>query len=646
MKARIVTTALIVASCVWSSGLAFEAHAQEVEEDWRATHSGGRSAHVVTDADGSIYTTGTVLLDPDQNFTDYIVTIKYDLEGNTIWEREYALLPGDGFDQDANWIALDPSGNVLVTGQDNQDDFLTIKYDPDGNLLWADVNPAGYEAVRVETDAAGNVYVAGTKGEAGASFSDFVTVKYDPDGNQQWVQVYEDGFGDEVSGLAVTADGEVAVAGASSNGVSCFDMTTIRYGPDGTERWVRNYSGPLICSMDGARDVAFGPAGEVYVGGHSEQTEEGQADFTLVKYDADGNERWVRTHGGPSGLSDFINRIGVDSGGNVVVTGISESDFLTIKYDADGNQLWAQQLDFFGSTDEPDFLLIGPDDAIYLTGYATSTQSEVATVKYDAGGQLQWTATTSTSVQPDGGDHLALDATGNVVVSGVHPMFTIRYLQTQSPGGNVTVELEPESSPVVIPSTGGTVAGTATVTNGTAAALTVTLSFTYTQPSGKVKDAGRPTTLTLAAGQAQVVPFSKRIKGRAVAGTYVFTGTLSGGATAEDSFTFEKQAASEAALTADGGTDDLPNGFALGAVYPNPFHPAARFTLEVAEPQQVRVEVYNALGRRVALLHDGTLEADGLHPFVVEGTAWPSGVYVVRVTGETFVAARRVSVLR
>jgi flagellar hook assembly protein FlgD len=89
----------------------------------------------------------------------------------------------------------------------------------------------------------------------------------------------------------------------------------------------------------------------------------------------------------------------------------------------------------------------------------------------------------------------------------------------------------------------------------------------------------------------------------------------------------------------------LPEGFALTEAHPNPFTGETRFTLELAETQAVTVEVYDGLGRRVAVLHDGTLEA-GAHALVLDGAELPAGAYVVRVTGEAFAASRRITLLR
>ena len=90
----------------------------------------------------------------------------------------------------------------------------------------------------------------------------------------------------------------------------------------------------------------------------------------------------------------------------------------------------------------------------------------------------------------------------------------------------------------------------------------------------------------------------------------------------------------------------LPEQVYLSAAYPNPFNPQTRFTLEVQEAQAVRVEVFDALGRRVALLHEGALEAGREHRFTFEANGLASGVYLVRATGEAFTQARRVTLLK
>lgn len=88
------------------------------------------------------------------------------------------------------------------------------------------------------------------------------------------------------------------------------------------------------------------------------------------------------------------------------------------------------------------------------------------------------------------------------------------------------------------------------------------------------------------------------------------------------------------------GTHQLSNA------YPNPFNPMSQFTLAVAREQHVTAELYNVLGQRVSTLFDGSVEANERQVVQIDGAGLASGVYVVRVTGETFADALRVTLAK
>ncbi len=94
------------------------------------------------------------------------------------------------------------------------------------------------------------------------------------------------------------------------------------------------------------------------------------------------------------------------------------------------------------------------------------------------------------------------------------------------------------------------------------------------------------------------------------------------------------------------GTANLPEGYAISEAQPNPFSAESRLTLRLASAQSVRAEVFNALGQRVAVLHDGTLAAGPEHTLALDGRALPAGLYLVRIEGESFSATRRLTLAR
>ena len=80
----------------------------------------------------------------------------------------------------------------------------------------------------------------------------------------------------------------------------------------------------------------------------------------------------------------------------------------------------------------------------------------------------------------------------------------------------------------------------------------------------------------------------------------------------------------------------LPARFALGPNYPNPFNPSTIIPYQLAVSSQVRLEVFNLLGQRIATLVDGARPA-GFHTATWTATdgagrAVAAGVYIYRMT--------------
>jgi hypothetical protein len=88
---------------------------------------------------------------------------------------------------------------------------------------------------------------------------------------------------------------------------------------------------------------------------------------------------------------------------------------------------------------------------------------------------------------------------------------------------------------------------------------------------------------------------------------------------------------------------------ALSAVYPNPFgvtSSRATLNLAVEQSQTVRVAVFDALGRQVAVLHDGALAAGQNRQLSLDAATLAGGSYFVRVVGETFTDVQQMTVVR
>ena len=100
----------------------------------------------------------------------------------------------------------------------------------------------------------------------------------------------------------------------------------------------------------------------------------------------------------------------------------------------------------------------------------------------------------------------------------------------------------------------------------------------------------------------------------------------------------EKEQEAAAALE-EAAAEDLPTVFELHANYPNPFNPQTTIRFSLPEASPVRIQVYDMLGREVALLVDGEIEA-GHHNVMFNAQHLASGVYLYHMKAGTFTNRR------
>lgn len=214
--------------------------------------------------------------------------LKYDSTGTLLWEDRY---------DDANsWdsafaVELDPQGNVVVGGATGPDVRITVRrLDPSGVLLsqgmFLGTATSSEWMIDMKVDRAGNAVFAGTIADPSWDYDDFLTVKFDPAGTVLWSTITP-GPGDAADspvGMALDAMDNVYVAGyAQQDPLSYyFDGFVIKLGRDGGLRWSMSYNGP---TDEG--DVFFGaaasPNGDVYVSGYTDRGISG-LDWITIQY--------------------------------------------------------------------------------------------------------------------------------------------------------------------------------------------------------------------------------------------------------------------------------------------------------------------------------------------------------------------------
>ena len=89
----------------------------------------------------------------------------------------------------------------------------------------------------------------------------------------------------------------------------------------------------------------------------------------------------------------------------------------------------------------------------------------------------------------------------------------------------------------------------------------------------------------------------------------------------------------------------LPTGFALNQNYPNPFNPSTVITYSLPKQTQVRLEVFNILGQKVASLFN-QVQTAGTHSIAWNaqddhGRQLSSGIYMLRMQADAFSQVRK-----
>jgi alpha-tubulin suppressor-like RCC1 family protein len=313
-------------------------------------------------------------------------------------------------------IAVDEEGNVLVAGytwNGTDNDYLTIKYDQTGSVLWTRSYDSGADdyAAAVTADGAGNVAVTGYSGSGTAN--SYLTIKYDSSGNIVSTLTYNNGTDSRAAGVAADATGNLSVAGTTCSGAGC-DITTIGYDAAGALVRIQQYNGG---HQDGARGVAIDAAGNTYVTGYSSNGV--NADYILIKIDPSGLLSWTRSY--DSGLDDYAAGVAADGSGNVYVAGYSGNGttnaYLLVKYDSAGTVVWTRTYES-GFNDAASGVALDRDGNAYIVGSSSiDGGSDYQIVKYDSSGNIVWTQRYDNGTKEYAAG-IAVDGIGSVAVTG------------------------------------------------------------------------------------------------------------------------------------------------------------------------------------------------------------------------------------
>jgi len=94
----------------------------------------------------------------------------------------------------------------------------------------------------------------------------------------------------------------------------------------------------------------------------------------------------------------------------------------------------------------------------------------------------------------------------------------------------------------------------------------------------------------------------------------------------------------------------IPKEFKLYQNYPNPFNPKSKIKMQIAKLGNVKLVVYDMLGREIAVLVNaelkpGTYEVEWPAP-TGDGTGYPSGIYFYRMECKYYTETKKMLLIK
>ncbi len=403
------------------------------KKSWRGSGQGPDIAYAIAYANNTIYATGEV---SNYGLGFDFFTIAVSTSGDSIWGAHYNDAAYNQYDQ-ANALAIDSNGNIIVSGQSDRDpssiindDFLTIKYNSNGQMQWTKryngTANAIDRSVAVAVDGGGNIIAAGRS--SNGFDDDYAVIKYDGAGNVLWSDMYDNGGTDRITDMGLDNSGSIYVTGRSSNG-NDDDFRTLKYASSGQQVFNVAYD---FVEDDRADFIDVNPDGTFAVAGRSDASAAALINYNyrVIKYSADGAQLWSNSFEGTGANDDIVQDVDITTTGEVLVTGYSDAlataaiqnDVVSILYNTSGNAVWTKT--FNGSSsrnDEGDACLLDAQGNAWIAGHSenSSSQRDAILLGYSsAGNQIAATLWNGIGDNSDNLREIITDNSGNIYVAG------------------------------------------------------------------------------------------------------------------------------------------------------------------------------------------------------------------------------------
>ena len=376
-----------------------------VFEEW-ASENGTQNmfmeAFTVNDAAQNIYVGGATM---NNNGNYDLFLCKYNDRGTLLWSQVYAG-SGNG-DDAASALAFGQNGEIYVTGtvyqgSTNQNDALLLKYNASGNLQWARTFNGNASDLDFGTslyiDANNDIYVGGACSENTSNLLDFVILKYDMDGTLLWNNNWDGANLGDIAHKIGFVGGNPVLAGGSQINATKWEYALVKFNAGDGSYIGQNISNTAGTGIDQIKDLKVDASGNIYVTGCVNTTTQG-TDVKTVKLSSNLSILWDMQYNYTASGNDLGNAIELDDSGNVYVTGYCTDNafeqILTLKYNSTGTLQWERTVASPGDGNAQGAdLVYSAASGLIVGGFIhNGSNTDYYTMKYSATGDSIWSIT-------------------------------------------------------------------------------------------------------------------------------------------------------------------------------------------------------------------------------------------------------------
>ena len=248
----------------------------------------------------------------------------------------------------------------------------------------------------IQTSDGGFAAAGYTNVNYGGGAKDAYIVKTDANGAMQWQQVVG-GTGDDIGyAIAQNAAGEIYVAGqTTSYGVDNSDVYLIKLSAAGNIIWTNHYGGAMT---DYGKGIALTATGDIIVAGGTASYGAGGTDVYIIKLNSAGTLLWSKTYG--TAANEYANALGNMSDGGFITAGLTTGFSLNrgyaVRTDSNGDSLWTKAfyLGAFSGSELFGVSELASQTDIVFCGRGSSSQygyAKIVYLKSDLNGTVAYT---------------------------------------------------------------------------------------------------------------------------------------------------------------------------------------------------------------------------------------------------------------